>query len=116
MAESSKGCIGGCSGLLALVLVGSLFVFGSCGSGDTKSPNKYGAFDRCETAIKSQLKAPSTAKFSNKNYFEGSATHTVYMDVDAQNSFGASMRNRFTCELSFSESSGTWSLQDIRVN
>lgn len=116
MAESSKGCIGGCSGLLAAVIIGSLLLFGSCGSGGAKSPNKYDAFDRCETAIKTQLKAPSTAKFSNKNYFEGSTVHTVYMDVDAENSFGASLRQRFTCKMSFAESSGTWTLEAISSN
>lgn len=59
----------------------------------------------CKFAIREQLKAPSTARFPG--LFSGDFTEPQYMTVvnfwvwyvrvDAQNSFGAMIRNHFKC-------------------
>lgn len=61
-----------------------------------------------EKTVKSQLKSPSTAKFCSMSSYTVSCsgnTWTVSGYVDAQNSFGASIRNNFTVKFTFSSSS-----------
>jgi len=65
-----------------------------------------GAAIACQTFVKQQLKAPATAKFPNP-YTPG--THVMHAlpngvfqissHVDAQNSFGALIRNTWDCEV-----------------
>jgi hypothetical protein len=56
----------------------------------------------CHDRIKSILKAPSTAEFPSvldeTVVNHGNGDYTVGTYVDAQNSFGATLRSRFTCE------------------
>lgn len=59
----------------------------------------------CKFAIRNQLKAPSTARFPGPfsvdftapQYVSGANIWVWYVPVDAQNSFGAMIRNRFKC-------------------
>jgi cytochrome c biogenesis protein ResB len=60
------------------------------------SPAKR-ATANCEGFVKVRLKAPSTAKFSNEATSVNGRLYTVTGDVDAQNSFGAMLRNRYSC-------------------
>lgn len=61
------------------------------GAGDA---NKATAIGACEKSIKNQLKAPSTADFSNERATKsGSSAYEVDGDVDAENSFGAKLRD-----------------------
>lgn len=55
----------------------------------------------CEQAVKDRLKAPATAKITKDAdaVWNGSAWRYTGA-VDAQNSFGATLRNRFACEVS----------------
>lgn len=55
----------------------------------------------CERAVKDRLKAPATAQFTKDAdaAWNGSAWRYTGT-VDAQNSFGATLRNRFACEVS----------------
>ena len=62
----------------------------------------------CEAYVKTQLKTPSTAKFSGEEYF--STDHSVHGNVDAQNEFGASIRSLFSCSVS--HVGGTWTVTD----
>jgi hypothetical protein len=83
------------------------------GGGDA-SDLEYGAFDVCQQFVKQELKAPGTAKF--RNFFEDdgevTVTHTgdeytVVSSVDAENSFGASLRSNFRCVVTH-VSGDTW--------
>lgn len=61
-----------------------------------------GGFARlaCEQKVKAQLASPSSARFSGVSATEGTAGRwTVTGNVDAENSFGASLRSSFTCDL-----------------
>lgn len=87
----------------------------------TLVPRELDAFDACKGFVKSQLKAPSTAKF--RNFYEkdgevlvtgtGDGPYTVTSTVDSQNSFGAKLRSSFTCTVTLTGS--TWGLDDISI-
>jgi hypothetical protein len=56
----------------------------------------------CEGFVKEEMRAPSTAVFSNEDYIsfaEAGAgdTYLVTGDVDGQNGFGAMIRQNFSC-------------------
>lgn len=53
----------------------------------------------CEEFVREQLKAPATATFSNEetSRYPGSDLILVTGDVDAQNSYGALLRNDYNC-------------------
>jgi len=71
---------------------------------------KYSATAHCEVEIQRRLKAPSTAKFVSEERRIGidKPKKTVYITgaVDAQNSFGAMIRNKYACEVE--RSGGQW--------
>ena len=85
-------------------------VYTSCAvRSGSQAPRKYDAFDastRCQDYVKRSLKAPSTAKFAPQNELTiTGTTHGAWRVtgwVDAQNSFGAQLRNNFVCEIFFS--------------
>ena len=63
------------------------------------------AYVMAQDFVSSQLKSPSTAKFQNysKDLVQdlGSGRYKISAYVDAQNSFGAMMRNQFTCTVKY---------------
>ncbi len=69
-----------------------------------------------QSFVEERLKAPATANFCSY----GDATVTdlgggrfkVLAYVDAENSFGAKLRNHYTCVLKSSDGS-TWSLESL---
>ena len=70
-----------------------------CADSDTDARNTFIA--SCRLAVKDQLKAPASAEFSPVAYDWLEEAGTGYRwagTVDAQNSFGASIRTAFTCE------------------
>ena len=75
------------------------------------------AFVFSQTFVKRKLKTPSTAKFPS--YREATVSSTgsdawrVEAWVDAQNMFGAMVRNPYTCELHKREE--TWYLDDLQL-
>ena len=98
-AAKNKGCGPGCLGILAVFAV--LAFIGSVtggDSGDDPETQKYGAESACKDWVKDQLKAPSTADFNDVTA-SGSGPWTVVGSVDAENSFGAKLRNRWTCTI-----------------
>lgn len=66
------------------------------GPGD---PDRAQAVHLCEDSIRSQLRSPSSAKFSGETYSSGGVSYTVAGNVDAQNGFGAMLRDTFDCTL-----------------
>jgi hypothetical protein len=57
---------------------------------------KYQAKSHAKDIVRENLKAPSTAKFSTVTILEQKRGHyLLQVDVDAQNSFGAMIRNNF---------------------
>lgn len=84
----------------------------SAGQGISSNEDSYGhdKFDAmviAEKVVKGNLKSPSTAEFCSSSEYTVSCvgnTWTVKGYVDAQNSFGATLRNNFTVKFTFSSS------------
>jgi len=82
------------------------------------------AFITAQEYVKDNLKSPSTAKFPFLEYSwsdPDTATNTIIIKshVDAQNAFGATIRNTFYVKLKFNgglwEEKSNWSLIDIQL-
>lgn len=91
----------------------------------------------CEKFVTNRLKSPSTADFggflSNRTkavFIKAEAASSFEVDlsalhntgiwvangsVDAQNSFGAIIRSKFTCVMDYERESGQWLLLDISI-
>jgi hypothetical protein len=67
----------------------------------------------CQEKVKAQLKAPGTAKFGGEEYSTTNTDTPVRVSgwVDAENSFGALVRNRYSC-LAMPTDHG-WSVGDV---
>lgn len=65
---------------------------------------KWDAIAACRSFVQDRLKAPSTAKFPVSPLavrVAGPATWDIRGYVDAQNAFGAMLRNDYRCSVSF---------------
>ena len=107
--KNSPGCAAWIGGSILVIIlfgiVGSMFPRAQTSASTGQVEDTYDTFAfavQCEKIIKDKLKAPSTAKFpdayeaqqqitkpNSGYYWEGS--------VDAENSFGAMLRNKFKC-------------------
>lgn len=56
-------------------------------------------YKQCENAVKDELKAPSTAQFSN----ERGNSFVITGSVDSENGFGAMLRSEFKCTITGTE-------------
>lgn len=68
--------------------------------------------------VRRRLKAPATAKFvayDNISRFTGSCDFTVEGDVDAQNSFGATIRSHYIVTLSYQPETDMWQAESVIV-
>lgn len=101
--------------LIVIVVVGSIFGVGKWGLdalvstfGSTSARNSTGSDEssmasvQCERFVRERLKTPSTANFpffadSSKKIDE--RRYVVQSHVDAENSFGAKLRNSYICVL-----------------
>ncbi len=123
-SDDKKGGKGG--GCLVLVLaiaalaVISWLVGGSNSSGDggarSDSAEAVGAWVICQQFIEDRLKAPSTAEFPSgySQYTTRLSSTRFRVDayVDAENSFGAMIRNEFSCTVVY-QGNDRWRLEDL---
>lgn len=69
--------------------------------------------------IKNNLKSPSTAEFPSFNEvshkYLGNCTHNITGHVDAQNSFGAMLRNKFDVTVRYNKSNQNFYLENISI-
>lgn len=98
--------------VVAITALGSL----SPGSSSTTQASDLGAQSVCESAVRNQLKAPSTAKF---DLFPSTThvgdTYTVVGYVDAENSFSAKIRSTYLCTTTFLHHGGDWHMDAVDV-
>ena len=77
----------------------------SCGDGPpTKDQLKKEAGDQGQEYVKNSLHSPTTAKFSN--LFVSEMPDSIYITsgyVDAQNVYGATLRNSWTVKMKYSQ-------------
>jgi hypothetical protein len=91
------------AGFVLLAIVLSLTATG--GDDEYHADNRYEAIAQCEAAIMDRLKAPSTASFDSTA--SGGGTWTVTGTVDAENSFGATIRSSYQCSVIINEANDT---------
>jgi hypothetical protein len=114
-AGQSKALVGCLTVVLVLVVISGVIAgisaFVHHGPGD----QSFQAYDACQGFVKDRLKAPATANF--ESLMDASVSrvgqeYTVTAYVDAQNSFGAKLREAFTCVVD-RNAHGTWSLYSL---
>lgn len=116
-SDKGNGCVWAFFILLGLVL---FVTFASVNSGESEDGGNDRA-DACVIAqrfVRLQLKAPSTARFPpcidmsiTRNYNKW----TVVSYVDAQNSFGAMLRNSFVAEVEYRPDLNEWRAIDVQI-
>jgi hypothetical protein len=96
--------------LIMLVIVGILLVtFIILNHGEDYPPvsSPTSAYYHVEIFVKKQLKSPSTAKFPSEKEKDkhtnslGFGKYKIDSWVDSQNSFGATIRTKFSCSIVF---------------
>lgn len=88
---------------------------------DQLSHDKFDAFMMSQEFVKNHLKSPAAAEFPKYNesfvFKYISPDYPCYIIeayVDARNSFGAKIRNKYTCELRAIDGKN-WSLEHISI-
>lgn len=77
---------------------------------------RIAAYNTAVQYVSKNLKSPATAKFS-KSWEDGTvitnidSLYTVQLQVDAQNTFGALIRNTFTVTMIFNRQTGFWTIK-----
>jgi hypothetical protein len=109
-------------GVLAGVLVAlGAVVFLTRGSAAPTNPGdstRATAIEKCESAVKDQLKSPGSAKFSGVGNGEhageepnSNTSYTLFElqgNVDSENEFGASLRSTWTCQVGYNPKTKSW--------
>ena len=106
------------------------FIVLAVGSSDSRTPEEkakagcedpIAAFVMSQSFVKDRLKAPATADFPSFSdsgvsvKYVGDCTHEVRAYVDAQNAFGANIRNRYYVKLKNQKGTDTWNALDIQM-
>lgn len=108
----------------------SLFLVFAAGSSDDRTPEQK-AKDDCEDTImafimsqsfvEKRLKSPSTADFPYAHdegvriSYQGECKHKIWAYVDAQNSFGATIRTKYYAEVQKEYGTDSWRLLDVQM-
>lgn len=117
--EQDQHMAAGCMAMMGFGFVVLLAVMCSGGDEDRglRHDGEWAAI-MCQRFVRNRLKAPSTAKFqpsrSAASKKTGEARYTVTSYVDAQNSFGAMMRNTYTCDIEYTGGLN-WSLRGLEI-
>lgn len=74
------------------------------------------AWDYAQDAVKEKLKAPATAQFESFNparVVRDGCNYLVVSEVDAENSYGAKLRNHFSVSLSKNPETYRWTVESV---
>ena len=115
------------------IIIGVVFIIiilAVISSDDKKSDDKKNVAEekrlmsevKCNSAVRSKLKAPSSADFADP--FDGVASvikvqddNSVIYDfisyVDAQNDFGVKLRKKFKCRIQYNIGAENWSIIEL---
>ena len=109
------------SGLLLLCWVTVSFLASSEDS-DAPRDNSILAYNLAEECVKQRLKSPSTAEFAGlfekKDHVTkiGPDKYQIRSYVDAQNSFGAMIRNQWSCTITLYNDGDSYKCENVIVN
>lgn len=108
----------------------AFFLLLAVGSSDDRTPEEKAAancedttmaFVMSQEFLKERLKSPASAEFPYtssqgvKIDYLGDCRHRVLAYVDAQNTFGAMLRMKYSAELQYQKDSDLWRLLDIQL-
>lgn len=91
-----------------VIAVFVVIVFVGCVAGSANSGNRNDeqeAIAQCEARIEKLLKSPATADFDSAASARGSERWAVTGTVDAENSFGATVRASYGCTVVMNDNS-----------
>lgn len=78
---------------------------GKAHSGDATADYSTYALTMCQVAVKDRLRAPSTAKFTDRHVIDrdphDANQYRILGEVDAQNGFGAMLRSYWKCQIGY---------------
>ena len=90
-------------------------------SSTPKGPSEVDAYGMAQHFVKDYLKAPGTARFPTMGWDSGISVISLGLNewnvrawVDAENSFGALIRNNFTCTLKY-VGNDNWQLEKLTL-
>jgi hypothetical protein len=108
-------------GLVALLVIGAAVAhfLPAQPSATVHVANPHTVWRICQERTSAELKAPASAAFPS--YDEHAISHSgalwsVDSYVDAQNSFGAQLRTRYTCTASFNPNDATYRIEGVQVH
>jgi hypothetical protein len=107
--------------VLLLVWVAISFISSSEDS-DAPTDNSILAYNLAEDCVKQRLKSPSTAEFAGlfekKDHVTkiGSDKYKIRSYVDAQNSFGATIRNQWSCTITLYNDGDSYQCENVIVD
>jgi hypothetical protein len=119
--QSGKGDDGCCAGCLIAIgaTVAMFLLIGLFSGGSGSSSEKMDAFVMSQRFIEGKLKSPGSASFASYNNSsvvdQGDGSFRVSSYVDAQNSFGAKIRARWTATVRLKHGE-TWELLDYYID
>lgn len=112
------GPVGNTIVVVIVIAIVAFCAFGNHGgdSKDKQSAKNADATSACEKFVKDDLKSPASAQFSGEDVSHDGSIYTVTGDVDSDNSFGALIRNSFTCTIRDDDTVWTLVSMDGLVN
>lgn len=101
-----------------VALVGGLWLLGRPHPAEPIPASDTGAWTVCQKFVSQELKAPSTAKYPRQSQATITALtplrYRVTSYVDAQNSFGAMLRQPFVCEAVY-DGNDQWTRALVKI-
>jgi hypothetical protein len=96
------GCGTGCLILIGVIVLIGIVVAVVSSTAPHQPDNSSGqATVECQDRVRAALKSPSTASFQVPTVTGSSPNWTISGTVDSQNSFGATLRTSYSCDVHF---------------
>lgn len=99
-------------GIVAVLVVVGFLIHSASGGTDSLG-YQVDSKRVCQNFVKDELKSPASAKFSDVTTTGSGTAWTVGGNVDSDNSFGAPIRNAFSCSVTYDETTTLWTLTSL---
>jgi hypothetical protein len=109
--QTNIGC-----GAIVLGIIALTALFSVLGGDEVDEPataDRFSAEVACEDFVERRLRAPSTADYTGVAATGGGNSWTVSGSVDSENGFGAKIRSRFGCRMTYDPQAEQWTLLEL---